>query len=83
MIPFFLGKEGNSESGKKNSDNTGPKIRLFLIRSDWKDRKRRLPIHYKLDGVCLNAFPIVSRIESVVFVVFGVLQTQEIRAGLA
>ena len=30
---------------------------------DWKDRKGRFPIHYQFDGISLDYFPIVGRIE--------------------
>ena len=33
------------------------------MQSDGKDRKGRFPIHYLFDGMCLNIFLIVSRIE--------------------
>ena len=43
------------------------------MQSDWKDREGRLPIHYLFDGMCLDIFLIVSRIEFVVFVFVFVL----------
>ena len=33
------------------------------MHSDWKDRKGRFPIHYLFDGMCLDTFLIVSRID--------------------
>ena len=38
------------------------------MQSDWKDREDRFPSHYLFDGMCLDAFLIVSRIEFVSFV---------------
>ena len=43
------------------------------MQSDWEDRKGRFPIHYLFDGMCLDTFLIVSRIEFVVFVFVLVL----------
>ena len=34
--------------------------------SGWKDRKGRFSIYYFLDGMCLDTFVIVSRIQFVV-----------------
>ena len=42
----------------------------IIMRSEWEDRKARFPIHNLFDGVCLDTFLIVSRIEFVVFVMF-------------
>ena len=42
------------------------------MQSDWEDRKGRFPIDNLFDGMCLDTFLIVSRIEFVVFVCFGV-----------
>ena len=39
----------------------------ILTQSGWKDRKGRFPIHYIFDGMCLDTFLIVRRIEHVVF----------------
>ena len=39
------------------------RLRPILMRLDWKDRKGRFPIHYLVDGTCLDTFLIVSRIE--------------------
>lgn len=36
------------------------------MQANWQDRKGRLPIHYTFDGMCLDTFLIVSRIEFVV-----------------
>ena len=43
------------------------------MQSDWEDRKGRFPIHYVFDGMCLDTFFIVSRIEFVVLFCFGAL----------
>ena len=48
-------------------------LRPILMQSDWEDRKGRFPIHYLFDGMCLDTFLIVSRIEFVVFVFVLVL----------
>ena len=40
------------------------------MQSDWEDRKGRFPIQNLFDGMCRDTFPIVSRIEIVVFVLF-------------
>ena len=40
------------------------------MQSDWEDRKGRFPIHNLFDGMCLDTFLFVSRIEFVVFVLF-------------
>ena len=46
-------------------------LRPILIQSDWGDKKGRFPIQFLFDGMCLDAFVIVSRIEFVViFLVF-------------
>ena len=45
----------------------------ILMHSDWKDRKGRYPIHFLFDGMCMDTFLIVSRIELVVFVFVFVL----------
>ena len=45
----------------------------MLMQSDWEDRKGRFPIHHLLDGMCLDTFRIVRRIEFVVFVLFCAL----------
>ena len=37
---------------------------------DWEDRKGRFPTHNVFDGMCLDTFLIVSRIEFVVFALF-------------
>ena len=37
---------------------------------DWEDRKDRFPIHELFDGMYLDTFLIVSRIEFVVYVLF-------------
>ena len=47
--------------------------RPTLMQSDWEDRKGRFPIHYVFDGMCLDTFFIVSRIEFVVLFCFGAL----------
>ena len=49
------------------------------MQSDWKDRKGRFPIHYLFDGMRLDTFLIVSRIE---FVVFGFVFVLFLGGGL-
>ena len=39
------------------------RLRPIFMQSDGKDRKGRFPIRYLFDGMCLNIFLIVSRIE--------------------
>ena len=50
------------------------------MQSDWKDRKCRFPINFLVDGMCLDTFLIVCRIEfaAFVFVLFlGAVDTRE------
>ena len=45
-------------------------VRPIPMQSDWEDRKGRSPMHHFFDGMCLDTFLIVSRIEFVVFLLF-------------
>ena len=52
------------------------------MQSDWEDRKGRFPINYLFDGMCLDTFLTVSRIEFVVFcfvfvLLLGAFDTRE------
>ena len=49
----------------------GPKANSYAI--GLGDQKGRFPIHNFFDGMCLDTFLIVSRIEFVAFVGFGAL----------
>ena len=52
------------------------------MQSDWKDRKGRFPIHYLFDGMRLDTFLIVSRIEFVGFVIVFVLLLGRLIRGI-
>ena len=54
------------------------------MQSDWEDRKGRFPIHYLFDGMCLDTFVTVSRIEFVVVASFvGSFWGRSIRGSTA
>ena len=56
--------------GQRDSSLAVHVLRPILMQSDWEDRKGRFPIHYLFDGMCLDTFLVVYRIEFVVFVSF-------------